>query len=343
MEPLVSIIVPVYNVPERYLKACIESLINQTIKEIEIIIVDDGSKDNSGAICDMYAGKDSRIKVIHKKNGGLAAARNTGFRAAAGEYITFVDGDDWIDKNMCEVMYSAAKDNKVDLVMCGVVKEYAQTSEIYKFEFDDMQYFDRDGCKYLQSKLLVYSGNIATAYAKLIRRAFLLEHGIEHDAVLRQGLEGLEFNMRLFDKLEGALFVKQPFYHYIYNENSISAYSTEGNNKAVLKGLQKIKEYINTSDNKELLIENYYNRILYIIVTTAISSYFHPANNAPYKERVEGFKAFLSSNVVLEALQNAKGTGISFSRKFVLFCSEHKLYIILNFMGVIRKRQKILR
>lgn len=102
MEPLLSIIVPIYNV-EQYLERCIESIINQTYKNLEIILVDDGSKDNSGTIADTYASKDNRIKVIHKENGGLSDARNHGLDQAKGKYIIFIDSDDFIDSSMCEI------------------------------------------------------------------------------------------------------------------------------------------------------------------------------------------------------------------------------------------------
>ena len=97
--PKVSIIVPVYKV-EKYLRKCIDSIINQTLKDIEIILVDDGSPDNCGKICDEYAAKDTRIKVIHKENGGLSSARNAGMEVAEGEYIGFVDSDDWIESDL---------------------------------------------------------------------------------------------------------------------------------------------------------------------------------------------------------------------------------------------------
>lgn len=96
MKPLVSVIVPIYNV-EKYLSKCIESIINQTLSNIEIILINDGSTDSSGVIADNYAKNDSRIKVIHKKNGGQGSARNIGIELASGEYIGFVDSDDWID------------------------------------------------------------------------------------------------------------------------------------------------------------------------------------------------------------------------------------------------------
>ena len=104
MNELISVVVPVYNV-ENYLEKCVSSITNQTYKNLEIILVNDGSKDNSGAICDDLAKNDSRIKVIHKENGGLSDARNTGINVATGEYIGFVDSDDWIERDMYEQLY----------------------------------------------------------------------------------------------------------------------------------------------------------------------------------------------------------------------------------------------
>lgn len=114
--PLVSIIVPVYKV-EKYLKRCVDSLTNQTLRDIEIILVDDGSPDNSGKICDSLQEKDCRIKVIHKSNGGLSSARNAGVKIAQGQYIGFVDSDDDVALDMYEKMYSVAKRENVDFVM----------------------------------------------------------------------------------------------------------------------------------------------------------------------------------------------------------------------------------
>lgn len=123
----VSVIVPVYNV-EKYLPQCIESIINQTYKNLEIILVDDGSTDNSGKICDQYAENDNRIVVIHKINGGLSDARNVGLKKAIGDYIGFVDSDDWIEANMYEVMLNKILENDYDIVSCGHFVEYQNKS-----------------------------------------------------------------------------------------------------------------------------------------------------------------------------------------------------------------------
>lgn len=118
MEPKVSIIVPIYRV-EKYLSQCVDSLLCQTLEEIEIILVDDGSPDNCGRIADEYARQDSRVKVIHQENAGLSAARNTGIRAATGEYIGFVDSDDWAGPEMFRRLYDAAVRCNADIVASG--------------------------------------------------------------------------------------------------------------------------------------------------------------------------------------------------------------------------------
>ena len=122
VEVKVSIIVPVYNISENTLRQCIESTITQTLREIEIILVDDGSTNNSGLICDEYAKKDNRVKVIHKRNGGLSAARNTGLRFATGRYITFVDSDDFIGNNSIQKILSWIEGSSSDICFMNAWK-----------------------------------------------------------------------------------------------------------------------------------------------------------------------------------------------------------------------------
>lgn len=119
MKPKISVIVPVYKV-EPYLKKCVDSLINQTFKEIEIILIDDGSPDDCGLICDQFAENDLRIKVIHKENGGVSSARNCGLAAAQGKYVTFVDSDDYVSVQLCEKLYYTAEKTNADLVMSNL-------------------------------------------------------------------------------------------------------------------------------------------------------------------------------------------------------------------------------
>ncbi len=116
-KPKVSVIVPVYKA-EKYIHRCLGSLVNQTLHDIEIILVDDGSPDNSRKICDDYAAKDNRIKVIHKENGGVSSARNAGIKAATGEYSIHCDPDDWVELTAYEKLYNKAKETDADMVVC---------------------------------------------------------------------------------------------------------------------------------------------------------------------------------------------------------------------------------
>ena len=118
MEDVVSVIVPVYNV-EQYIRKCIESILNQTYNKMEIILVDDGSTDNSGIICDEYSKRDKRIKVIHKINGGLSDARNAGLDICTGDYIVFVDSDDYIKNNMIEMLHKDILEKRADISVCS--------------------------------------------------------------------------------------------------------------------------------------------------------------------------------------------------------------------------------
>lgn len=129
INPLISIIVPVYKV-EPYLSQCLDSIIGQTYRNLEIILVDDGSPDNCGAICDSYAENDERIQVIHKPNGGVSSARNAGLRASCGEWIGWVDSDDWIEPAMFETLFSAIQETGADIAVCGHWENFRDHIEI---------------------------------------------------------------------------------------------------------------------------------------------------------------------------------------------------------------------
>ena len=124
---MISVIVPIYNIAS-YLRRCVESLLSQTFSDLEILLVDDGSTDGSGALCEEYRKKDGRIRVIHKENGGLVSARKAGLRAAGGAYIAYVDGDDFVEPDMYERMYAELVKQAVDVVMCGRFEDTGDVS-----------------------------------------------------------------------------------------------------------------------------------------------------------------------------------------------------------------------
>lgn len=165
----ISIIVPVYNV-EQYLEKCVDSILNQTFKDFELILVDDGSPDNSGAICDQYAEKDSRVRVIHKENGGLSDARNAGIDVAKGKYLGFIDSDDYIAEDMYELLYTNIIKEDANLSICGIYHVYEGKEPAKKIE--KYMVLNRD-----EATVLIFHGNQISDHAvnKLYSRSIFSE------------------------------------------------------------------------------------------------------------------------------------------------------------------------
>lgn len=206
--PIVSVIVPVYNV-EKYLSECIESIIEQDYSNLEIIIVDDGTPDNSGKIADDYAKKDGRINVIHKTNGGVASARNVGMDAATGEFVLFVDSDDWISKDhVSHLMYLQSID---DADMCMTTEFFTQKTDVQEQEqiVETMKSDDA-------AALLLSPKMVVGTYNKLYRRAWLNANNLRQNEKLFSG-EGLNFIVTVAQYANHVTISNRRIYYYRRN------------------------------------------------------------------------------------------------------------------------------
>lgn len=215
-QPLISIIVPVYRV-EKYLKKCVDSLINQTYKNLEIILVDDGSPDNCPIVCDTYAKIDSRIVVIHKENGGLSDARNAGLDIASGEYIGFVDSDDYISPDMYEALLRGLTEDNSDIACCN----YLQVNE-EGTAYKDQELPIKDEC--LDSRgayelLIKYGGYYAVAWNKLYRRQ--IWETIRYPKGRKY--EDMFVICALIEQCAKISHVNSPLYYYVRREGSITS------------------------------------------------------------------------------------------------------------------------
>lgn len=231
MSNKVSVIVPIYNV-EHFLPKCIDSIIAQTHKVIEIILVNDGSTDNSGIICDQYASKDSRIRVIHKENGGLSDARNAGLNEAKGEYISFIDGDDWIEPKMIHFLFSLAVKEKAQVVMSTITSESEFKKQIISFPWKEDRYFDKVGIindflPHLISRLDSNGNFIETISGSvckcLYNKEFLISNKLFFDVNVGSG-QDKEFSLRVLTLCESLFTTNQSFYHY--NRSIVAGGST---------------------------------------------------------------------------------------------------------------------
>lgn len=183
MSPVFSVIVPIYKV-EPYIEKCIDSILAQTYGDFELLLIDDGSPDRCPRICDAYAAKDPRVRVIHKPNGGLVSARNTGVREATGQYICYVDGDDWIAENLLETAYTQAiREHMADMVIYGIVKKFRDRDEEILTDLPDGLYgkeqLRRDICPHMMydaSKPFCKGLIFPAACNKIYKRSLLLAH-----------------------------------------------------------------------------------------------------------------------------------------------------------------------
>lgn len=222
MNGKISIIVPVYNV-EKYLKQCLDSIIHQTYNNIEIICVNDGSTDHSLDILKSYA-YDDRIKIVEKTNGGLSDARNAGLKHVTGEYIMFVDSDDWIDVETCEKSIEKMIQYDVDVVMWSYTREYGDKS-LKKYIFDKDIYFDQEDTKYkiyrrlfgLYGEELAHPENadaIVTAWGKLYKSDSILKNNIQFVDTKKIGTEDVLFNIQVFNYVNKCYYMNCYFNHY---------------------------------------------------------------------------------------------------------------------------------
>lgn len=216
---ILSIIVPVYNV-SRYLSGCIESILSQDFQDFELILVDDGSVDDSGKICDEYAGKDNRILVLHQQNGGVSSARNAGIENASGKYIAFVDADDTIEPNMYSTMVTKAEQSGSDYVICGIKILFANNTEDIHYSLPENVLMNRDSV----IKVLLYSiysnENIINSPCNKLYRLDLIRNN-QIRFLKRRRAEDWLFNIRYLENSQSALYINEPLYNYVRNNESV--------------------------------------------------------------------------------------------------------------------------
>lgn len=263
--PLVSIIVPVYNA-EKYIDRCIQSVLCQSFSRWELLLVDDGSTDNSGAICDEYAFKDDRIKVLHKENGGVSSARNDGIRLSCGTWLTFIDIDDYVQDVFLERLVDEIID--VDLIVSGAYYVNDKVSFFPPSRYveisENLPFLDEQLCS-------IY---LMTCWAKLFKRTFIINEEIYFNSSLRIG-EDTDFVLRYLEYTKTIKFVHITGYCYNDEEkNKLFKYALNATDfsihlSSILNSLKHLKEKYNYSFYKfDYLLKDYYSRLFFIHLTT---------------------------------------------------------------------------
>ena len=326
---MVSIIVPVYKT-EKYLDRCVSSILNQTYRDLELILVDDGSPDNCPQMCDAFAEADSRIRVIHKVNGGVSTARNVGLDAATGDYITFVDSDDWIEPDMYAAMMEKAQAHDCDIVMCDCLKEHGDRRELYTHDIRTGFYSgDQLRSEYYPHLLMMenveYPPTISN-WLLLFRRE--LVEDIRYLTGVRYS-EDLLFGAQLMYKARSFYYMKgQAYYHYHMNPSSVTHQFVPDKWNDYQKLHQGIKCAFGTSEDYDF--SHQIDLCLLFFVYNAVGDIYGCVLS--FAEKKNRIMSILKSPVVIEMLRRIRIWNLPISLKQKILTLAYRCRIGIPFL-----------
>lgn len=323
MDIKVSVIIPVYNC-EKYIKECIESLLNQSLKKCEFIFVNDGSSDKSYDIIKKYEKLDNRIKVISQKNQGVSVARNSGVSIAKGEFIGFIDGDDMVDRDYYEVLYKSAKDNDVDIVISNWRTDMSNEA-IINFPFKLNVPLNKEYIKNNIYTFLIQNDSFNSVCNKLFRNEIIKEKNIKFPVGIALGEDG-RFNMSIFTYSNSAIYID--YCGYLYREVEGSVTRNISNKDYFKRTLQVYKENIkeiNQWDIDKELIEKLRVKKFINSVLSYTYLYFNASNDLKLSKRYKYVRNMIKTKEVEEAFKVYKSDiyeGKGRYDKTVLMCIE---------------------
>lgn len=332
--PQISIIVPIYN-GAKYINKCIEMIINQIFTDFELIIIDDGSTDSSFEICNEYAKKDHRIKLINKKNRGTWAARNKGIDESTGKYIIFLDCDDWYEDDLLKEMYENINDDEVDLVISGqtnvIVNKKGKT--IKKIKVQPHEKFFMTNNEILNNYIILRKEEIGdTLWNKIYKTEIIKKYNLKFENYKRG--EDTIFNANYYEHIDNCIVVGKSFYNYRiensnpvwlkYSENYLNVVSEE--NKMIINKLKKWGKY------DEAAIEYQATHFTYRIIESFYGVAYHK-NKLNFKNKKDKVLKLITNAEVEENLDNSIVSG-KFNKLIVKFMKSKNVSLILFFTRI---------
>lgn len=319
-----SIIVPVYQA-QPYLDRCIQSLLRQTLSDIEIILVDDGSTDKSPSICDHYKASDERIQVIHKPNEGVSAARNDGLAAARGEWIIFCDADDWMEPNACELLYRTGTEKHVDVVL-GDIHLIRRDHKVYN------QFFGEEFVWRSRRRLNeLVAADIYQAYCplppaapsigyggpwnKAVRREFLLQHNIQFHTELSGIFDDILYTAYLYANASGVAYIQRPVYNYVLVPASITR-SYRPDTLAVNQRIfRAFCQFIRTYAADRQWEQAFWAMVIRRLEETLRLYFFHPSNEKSLSARLALLRKTMNTKPYSTALKKVDKRKLTSSQR----------------------------
>jgi len=285
----ISIIIPIYNV-EPYIKKCLDSVINQTYANLEIICVNDGSTDASGKICDEYAKKDSRVKVFHKINGGVSSAKNLGLKNITGKYVGFMDADDWIEPDMYEILHKSAQEKNVPIIIANYFKDTdaGSTSMINKARIPD-DVISTENMLLFPLKRDYYMGFCGYLWNKLFSSDIFLSNGLHFNEKINYAEDVLLYTEAIITGKYIGIYIDKPLYHYYQRVGSISHSESIGAKVDILTVYKKVEKLLNENGYSDI---SYWARGFYCYHASVIAEIIQNEIKTHLNDYIETNKEF---------------------------------------------------
>ena len=349
MEKKLSVIITIYNTPEKYLRKCIESIQNQTLQEIEIILVNDGSDKQIQSICEEYQKKDNRIKLINQKNRGESVARNVGIEHSTTENITFVDSDDWIESDMCEKLTNYIKQIKedFDIIIFNCYVDYPKRSIKNMFypksDLLNKQDIEQIQLQNIEKGLTEYyppETNISVPWAKVYKKSFIMRNHLKFiPNIIR--MPDAVFNMEAFEKANKIYVLQEYLYHYQKNDFAICQRYSKDTINYYETYIELVKKYIKKYHKNEKFIDTLNIKIVTSIDKYMYNYFFHKDN--PQKDIENEFKELLNKELYIDAMKNVKIKYLSLYQRLVLNNAKKKRILNLKLLKSIKEILKKLK
>jgi len=348
---LVSLVVPCYNV-EKYIEQCLTSIRDQTYKNIEVILVDDGSPDNSGAICDRFALDDERFKVIHKENAGVGAARNDGMAMASGDYIIFIDSDDYLPLNALELLVSKAEETDADVVMGDLYKVFDEREEyctLFQDDFfsDDKDFLEKLTCNVLYRNYCPYppeGGPVPVAYGspwnKLVKSSLLGENNITFDTSVKGLFDDVIYSACVLTSAKNVAYIKQPIYCYRVSIASITQGFKRNMPEISDAIVSSMGSFVEKNEQYKSLRKAYYAFCIRVLAYSLPRYYCSTKSGLSILNRAQQLKAVMKKEPYRSAVENVDMNILtSGQRKFALLM-KNKAALLTIILFNIRKNVK---
>ena len=339
--PLVSIVIPVYNV-ENYLRQCMDCVVNQTYENLEIVCVNDGSPDRSIDILREYELQDKRVKVIEIENQGLSGARNVGTSHSTGEYLIYLDSDDWMDVEAVETALRAAVDQDADIVLWNYDKEYVNSSQ-HVTVFSELSLFRGEDFNWLHQRLVGLTGpqlshpeqcdSISTAWGKLYRMSIIKQHDIKFVDTKIIGTEDLLFNAEVFNHCKIAVALPNHFNHY--RKSNVSSLTKNFKPEFFDQSLELQRRLRIVGAEKDYLSQSLSNRTALSLIGLGLRVV---SSKGSFVEKCGRIRKIISTSSYVSAFKKLDTKYMPMHWRVFFFCAKHKLSLSLSCLLIVMRK-----